>query len=264
METLSLEIAGSRYRFELSGFACTAALAARYASFLLPGDGVDVCAAPVRLAATREVPAEIGDFRATFSGPLARFGREDIAVAEAGDGSFAGRVEDEPFSFDMLLRGLVNLSCARAGRLLLHAAGFAEGGRAQVHPGLEGAGKSTLARRRLAEGAALLSDEMVVVDPLACAACGTPFMGELPDPRPRGFLPLERIEIVSGWGRDGASPLSPLAALRRLSPLAVNYGPGTELSGRFYAALVALVERFPVGEMTFLAGGPPPPKGDPR
>lgn len=262
METLRIALAGLHYRFELEGYSCGDALRARYASFL---DGGTAAAGeiPVRLAATSEQPERIGDFRATFAGALARFAREDVEVAEAPDGSFAGRTEDGPFSVDMLLRGLVNLRCARAGMLLLHAAGFVRGGAAAVHPGLEGAGKSTLARRRRAEGWELLSDELVVVDPARREAWATPFMGELPDARPRGPFPLAAVEILSGWGEDRAVPLSPLAALRRLAPLAVNYGPETELSDRFYEALVELAGRFEIRALTFAAHAAPSGKDRP-
>lgn len=252
METLALDLAGARWRFLLDGFARIPELRARYASFLVRDDGGGT---PVRLAATHRVPPDIDDFRVSFEGDLARFRRADIACAEGPDGGFAGACEDEPFSFDMLLRGLVNLDGARRGLLLLHALAVHRGGRAFVHPGLEGAGKSTLARRRLAEGFGILSDELVVVDPAARAACATPFMGECALPRPRPFLPVERFAILDGWGEDAERPLTPVAALRRLAPLVVNYGPGTPLSERLFTLAADLVDALPCRALRFTRTG---------
>lgn len=254
---LSIEIAGARFDCELAGFTCEPALRERYASFLAAGPSPD--ALRVHLTATAKRPEAIGDFR-IVAGPPARLAREDIAVAEGADGVFAGTVEDEPFSFDMALRGLLNLAAARRGLLMVHSLGTLSGGTAAVFPGLESAGKSTLGRLRRAAGETILSDEIMVLRPGAgpVEAAGTPFMGELPGPRPAGFFPLRELDLLSGWGRDAALPLDRRAALPRFLRQVINYAPGTALSEAFFATAVRVIAGTSPRAFYFTRGGRPP------
>jgi hypothetical protein len=97
-----------------------------------------------------------------------------IWVAHSGDLLGDGRLEN-------VLRLAVAYHLLEMGGVLLHSAGVVHDGRAWIFPARSGSGKSTLARLSLAEGQAVLSDDMNAIVPAGAgwAAEKLPFAGDL-------------------------------------------------------------------------------------
>ncbi len=110
-----------------------------------------------------------------------------------------GRIPQDPYAAEAVLRAAYQIAVARQGGVLLHASAVAFGEHAFVATGQSGAGKSTLARLCVQGGGRLLSDEIVALYPDGHAH-GTPFRSD-PDlagtPQPaqvRAVLLLDKAQ----------------------------------------------------------------------
>ncbi len=97
--------------------------------------------------------------------------------AAKGD-ELEGRIPDDAYAAEAVLRAAYQIAVARQGGLLIHASGVAFGESALVATGVSGAGKSTLARLCVEGGARLLSDEIMALYPDGHCH-GTPFRSDL-------------------------------------------------------------------------------------
>jgi hypothetical protein len=153
--------------------------------------------------------------------------RPDLAGAlwtrEDGGPSFPG-------VFENFLRVVVAYRLLELGGVVLHSAGVVRGGVAFLFLGRSGAGKTTVARLSLAQGAEVLSDDLNALASSAggCAVLKLPFTGDLGERRatlpPVPLGALLRLEQASA---DAVAPLSraeTLACLLACSPF-VNVDP---------------------------------------
>jgi hypothetical protein len=130
-------------------------------------------------------------------------------TASTGGGGFAGVLEN-------VFRVVVAYRLLEIGGLLVHSASLARDSRAWVLVGRSGAGKSTLSRLGLAQGGAVLSDDLnaLVPSPAGFEVEGVPFAGDhraatsgrlalaglglLKQGSPSSFAPVSRAEAVAG------------------------------------------------------------------
>jgi hypothetical protein len=132
--------------------------------------------------------------------------RAGLWTAAVDGPELAGQIEN-------VLRILAAYRLADAGGALLHSAGIVSGGEAWLFLGRSGAGKTTLARRSLDEGRAILSDDLNAVFPSEGSLWteALPFAGDFGGRTPgaalrvRGICRLEkgperRLEALSPGG----------------------------------------------------------------
>ncbi len=129
----------------------------------------------------------------------------------------------QPAWFTTLLQVLAAHLAVTRGGLLLHAAAVEVRGRAWLCAGDSGAGKTTLSRLLLAQGATLLADDRCLVVPHAGHANvgGAPWGGELPCRG--GEVEASHLFFLEKGPHHERLRLGPAAATARL--LAASLGP---------------------------------------
>jgi hypothetical protein len=146
------------------------------------------------------------------------------------DGAAPGRLGvaselelSSPGVLENVLRVFTAYRAPRAGGLVLHSAGLVvDGGQAVLFVGRSGVGKTTLARKALAAGALVLSDDLNVVlpdDSGGFRAWAVPFAGELGrtlDQRLEPSYPLAALVLLEQGERLRATACSPARSLARL------------------------------------------------
>lgn len=151
------------------------------------------------------------------------------------------------------------------GGLLLHSAGVVSEGRAYLFVGRSGAGKTTFARRSLAEGREVLSDDLnaVVLERGELRVRQVPFAGELGMTLPAG--PLRDTPLAGVFGlahlaeAEAPAVVSPLGGAEALALLlcaasGINGDPGRQES--LMEALARLLVRVRRGRVSFSRQGP--------
>jgi len=133
-------------------------------------------------------------------------------------------------TFENCFRVVVAYRLLELGGAVLHSSGVVDQGRAWIFFGHSGAGKTTVARRSLAAGRTVLSDDinaLWMADGQAVAA-RMPFAGELGHSNERaGPFPLgglSRLEQASSTSWKATSPGRAVAALLACSPF-TNHDP---------------------------------------
>lgn len=241
---LKLTIAGLCLDFHLDQFDCFEALTQRYRYFL-SDDPADWTVELQRESPTEDV---VEHFHIHEPEPdVFHLTRRDVDVT-VRQGKCMGVLQDSDYSFDMLLRGLLNLHAGFSGLLMCHAAILSHDGRAHVFMGRPDAGKTTLSRCA-PDSWQVLSDEVAFLQPEGLQAAGSPFLGEIHGPRSREFLPLDRVNEIIGHGSFRRSEQSGLASVPMLLRHTINYGPQTSLSDRFFAAAAGFSERMSVASL---------------
>jgi hypothetical protein len=138
-----------------------------------------------------------------------------------------------PGVFENFLRVLVAYRLLEVGGVVLHSAGVVKDGAAFLFLGRSGAGKTTVARLSLAQGAEVLSDDLnaVIADAAPAAGCAVlklPFTGDLGERRAvRPPVPLGGLLRLEQDTADSLAPLSrgeTLACLLACAPF-VNFDP---------------------------------------
>ncbi|MBV8203288.1 MAG: hypothetical protein JOZ15_21960 [Acidobacteria bacterium] len=168
-------------------------------------------------------------------------GRLDWFTAQPGPHGALWTCEDGgerfPGVFENFLRVLVAYRLLDLGGAVLHCAGVVKQGAAYLFLGRSGAGKTTVARLSLAQGAEVLSDDLnalIVPVPGGAAPAGTcavlklPFTGDLGERRAlRPPLPLGGLLRLEQGAVDALTPLSRAATLACLLACApfVNVDP---------------------------------------
>ncbi len=177
--------------------------------------------------------------------------------------------EATPADFIAILENTLRVMAAyrlfEGGGLLLHSAGVVSRGRAYLFVGRSGAGKTTFARRSLAEGREVLSDDLnaVVAERGELRVRQVPFAGELgmtlPD-EPLGDYPLAGFFGLAHLAEaDAPTVVSPLAGAEAFGLLlcaasGVNGDP--EHQERLMDAIARLLAGVPRGRVSFSLRGP--------
>lgn len=149
----------------------------------------------------------------------------EVFIAEAVPDDFVAVLENT-------LRVMAAYRLFEGGGVLLHSAGVVSNGRASLFVGRSGAGKTTFARRSLAEGREVLSDDLnaVLPGPDGLRVRRVPFAGELGP------------ELQTAPSRD--VPLAGIYALARLpdaeAPAVVSPLPAAEAFGLLFCAASGL------------------------
>ena len=145
---------------------------------------VDAAATAAPEVHVRWLPAAAPDLRPTFAAWLTPSGDEWLTFAECGDGFLLTFAEHSQFHVSgdaarvaahpapgtppettrhLLLNQVLPLVLSRRGRLVLHASAISWHGQVAAFLGRSGAGKSTLAAACAAAGAAVVTDDCLVV-----------------------------------------------------------------------------------------------------
>lgn len=180
------------------------------------------------------------------------------ALVPRADGAAAGMwtsVEDRWFQgvIENYLRVMVAHRLLLRGGLLLHSAGTVVDGSAFLFVGASGAGKSTVARKALAAGAPVLSDDLnAVVDTAGSPAVARlPFTGELRDQHAfDGTVPLAGIAVLGKGDAVSCEALGRAEAAAAIVATAPYINRGADDLEGLMAAAVALAERVPVARLT--------------
>jgi hypothetical protein len=152
-----------------------------------------------------------------------------------------------------IVRLLTGFLLCRHDRLLLHASGVVDRGRAWLFSGPSGSGKTTIAR--LAGARRVLNDDTVAIRPSrgGFAACATPFFGDGgPAMAARNVAaPLAAVFFLEKADRFAHRRLSAREAIARAVPEAFvpKHDPATV--ERLLAMLAALVDRVPCYALAF-------------
>jgi hypothetical protein len=158
-----------------------------------------------------------------------------------------------PGVFENYLRVLAAYGLTAAGGALVHSAGIVDAGEASLFVGVSGAGKSTLARLSLAEGRAVLSDDLNAVRPCAGGfeALAVPFAGDVrSDAGPRA-CPLRAVARLRQGTDHAVTPLQRGAAVAHLAACAPYVNRDRFRAERLMANLAALVASVDVQQLTF-------------
>ncbi len=253
----------------------------RYGSLCSQGEA----AAGLRAARVRFLRARPGDLP---SAPKPPSGVYDLEVDHApgtarltGRG-WIGRVETTaPFQAELLtpvavpddfvailentLRVMAAYRLFEQGGLLLHSAGVVSKGRAYLFVGRSGAGKTTFARRSLAEGREVLSDDLnaVVLERGELRVRQVPFAGELGMKLPEGPLGDAPLAGVFGLAHldeaEAPAVVSPLTGAEALALLlcaasGINGDPGCQ--ERLMESMARLQSSVRRGRVAFSLRGP--------
>ncbi|MSP17876.1 MAG: hypothetical protein EXR73_14960 [Myxococcales bacterium] len=197
-----------------------------------------------------------------------RFARNEVggtihlpaAPREPLVGRFTGRAGRS--GLETPLRVLLSLALPRAGGLLLHSSGIAEGDRALVFSGQSGAGKTTIVR--LISGAEtsthapltgplrILGDDLVALRPDGdrVLACATPFNGEF-GPCADGAAPLESLSFLRQAAAHALTPLARADATRRLLRNTLGYALNRAAAAALLTSAAAIAARVPCRELAF-------------
>jgi len=170
--------------------------------------------------------------------------RNDISVFYDGE-SFIGEVEDNEYSFDMVVRGILNLLSSQNNILMLHSVGFLYKDMAYILAGEEGKGKSTIANELLENNIVILSDEINFVSPISDGgsyAWGSPFMGEVFSPRPKEKFLLSTLMVISEHGPNRCKEIPKDKFITKFMRNIINYGSTTNMSLRFFYTTLELLE----------------------
>lgn len=198
---------------------------------------------------------------AAFGRPvwLARFDRsvENVTIfcsdllicRDAGTAQIANPVR---YPLDQLL--LMYYLAPRQG-LLLHAAAMAAGDRCLVFPGKSGAGKSTLSRQLIEEGAAVLTDDRVILKktPSGVLACGTPWPGDA-GVAINVSRKLTGIFFIRHGAENAICGISKKEALERLLPVTSVAWYDRDIVNRQLDFCDQLIAAVPTGEVHFKPG----------
>jgi len=202
---------------------------------------------PVIAYSARGVEVEGLGFRATITfapvlaGTLCTHSREDLA---------------DPFVFENFLRIITAFAVLARGGLLLHSSGIVRDGKAWLFLGRSGAGKTTLARKALATGADILSDDGNVLLPDGQGgfeAGPVPFAGELGqvpcrDQRPAPVAGIFWLHKSEALQVQGVAPAIAYSRVMVCSPT-VNVCP--EAEEQLHEVLLQLLQQVPVLQLDF-------------
>jgi hypothetical protein len=199
----------------------------------------------------KEMTSEFSATSARFAMPQGRCETRDDGRARIVLASDLGTTGY--FTMMNLIRAALAWRLPSVGAALLHAAGLVVDRRAWVLVGPEGSGKTTWARVGEAEGAGLLSDDLVMVQCVAdgAEALGSPFRSSLRrDYRP-GRWPLASL-LFPRWGTPSGWERCP--AMRSRAKLAANLpfvSDALEVDGRVGELIEQLAAAVPCRELTF-------------
>lgn len=194
-------------------------------------------------ASLGSAPYRLARFNASFT-------RGTISLSRACLRDDAAALEPLEYPLDELL--MINL-LARGRGVEIHGCGVIDrDGAAYLFAGQSGAGKSTIARVWQEEGAAILSDDRVVlrVRDDRVWVYGTPWHGEADFASPAS-APLGRLFFLEHGATNGARPMRAAAAAARL--LTCSFPPFYDEAGLDFTLrlLADVVERIPCVELTF-------------
>ncbi|HEY0713265.1 MAG TPA: hypothetical protein VGF45_11370 [Polyangia bacterium] len=175
-------------------------------------------------------------------------------LTRTDDDGFRGHAwcEQNPHSFDTLLRVIWSVLLPHAGGALLHACGVRSEGTGLVFPGVSERGKTTLARK-VPDPDDVLSDELVIVRsprPGQWLAYGTPFWGDFERGGvSRHGLPLGGIAFLEQSPALGVMPLSASTAALRLLACWLGFEGDPAAARRNLALAIRLVTEARVVEV---------------
>jgi hypothetical protein len=174
----------------------------------------------VRLGPDRTSQASPLELR--LDGPVASFRMPEGQLRVAADGRTelvvrTGSERELLYRLLNLLLPALAWSLPTRGMLLLHAAGIVVDGTAFVLVGQEGAGKSTWASVARGAGAAVLSDDLIVVDAstVPVQVLSLPFRAGDPPVGP-GRWPVARVMFAAHGAPPGLEPVERMQARSRL------------------------------------------------
>ena len=281
VERLALDFPGGPYVVE--GLAPRAAALAKGRYGALCVTCGDACfASPARVRFLRpgardlmpmpEPPGNVYELTIECASGAARLaGRSWEALLRTGSSVEAEvfTAEAVPDDFVAVLENTLRVMAAyrlfEGGGVLLHSAGVVSNGRAHLFVGRSGAGKTTFARRSLAEGREVLSDDLnaVLPGPDGLRVRRVPFAGELgPELRtaPSRDVPLAGIYALAHLP-DAEAPavVSPLPAAEAFGLLlcaASGLNGDRGLRDRLLETLARLLAGIPRGRVAFSLRGP--------
>jgi hypothetical protein len=139
--------------------------------------------------------------------------------------------------------------------MLVHAAAMAIGGKCLVFPGKSGAGKSTLARQLIAEGAAVLTDDRVILRKTGSGfrAYGTPWPGDA-GVAVNESRSLAGIFFIRHGSENKICDISRAEALERLMPVTSIPWYDQAAVGKLLGFCENLVSAIPACEIHFKPG----------
>jgi hypothetical protein len=264
---VALDLPGGPYRFAGLAPAQEEAVRATFPGFVLAEPAPEgVAAVPIQM-----LRRGAGDFRpvdvrgweygldfdrspaAVRLAGLGLMGRLDwrreglVGALWTPEGGGEGPGDRFPGVLENFLRVLVAYRLLELGGVVLHSAGVIRDGVAYLFLGRSGAGKTTVARLSLAQGAEVLSDDLNALFPAGpsgsgCVVRKLPFTGDLGERRAgRPPVPLACLLRLEQDAADSLAPLSraeALACLLACSPF-VNVDPYR--SGRLEGVLLGLL-----------------------
>jgi hypothetical protein len=247
-------------------------LEGRYAPFLVSAGDIDplmvidltfvACGeATDRDRQMREHPLVVATDLSEPSAQISRFSRfsvnrwdleAQLHRDEAGRWHGQARCEENPHSFDTLLRVIWSVLLPHYGGAILHACGIRNDGAGLVFPGVSERGKTTLARK-VPDPDDVLSDELVIVRTLRPGqwrAYGTPFWGDFERGGvSRDGLPLAAIAFLEQAPALAVLPVSPAAAALRLLGCWLGFETDSGAARRNLALAVRLASETPIVEV---------------
>lgn len=159
------------------------------------------------------------------------------------------RGADERFGVETIVKCLLAARLAKAGGLLVHGVALSHGGRAALFTGPSGAGKSTLGRFGVEGGLALLSDELVAVQPEeggGFRAEGTPWNAGAP-----GRAALAMVGTLGWASPPRLEPQPPAEVMRVLMGNVLVPEPGPAGRSAAFQGAARLVNGVRTGRLWF-------------
>ncbi len=230
MSALTIEFAGSRYRFAGLNPEQDELVRSRFESLLCRDDAApDVCIDihhTPNAAAFMRRPAGPVEYRIALA-----YGDDNIAVAGIG---FTAKVDRSPLgaqmqtclsddwfsgAFENLFRVVASYRLFSEGALVLHSAAFTDGARGFLFCGRSGAGKSTLCSLADELDLEILSDELNAIMPSSGSfeLLAMPFAGDFgAEPRPHPPYALTGLLGLSQSAAPSLSVCSKAEAVSRI------------------------------------------------
>lgn len=265
MSALTIQFAGSRYRFTGLNPAQDGIVRPRFQSLLCRDDAepdvrIDVHYDP-NPAAFMRPPAGPVEYRVAVA-----HGDESIAVAGIG---FTANVDRRPLcaqmqtclteewfsgAFENLFRVVACYRLFGEGALVMHSAAFTDGSRGFVFCGRSGAGKTTLCGLAHELELEILSDELNAIMPSGGSfeLLAMPFAGDFgAEPRPHPPYPLTGLLGLSQGTAPSVNLCSKAEAVSRIVASCPYVNSDPALVDALTARAAGLVEQQPVRILSF-------------
>ena len=265
MSALTIEFAGSRYRFAGLNPEQEAIVRPRFESLLCRDDAApDVCIDihhTPNAAAFMRKPAGPVEYRIAVT-----YGDDNIAVAGIG---FTAKVDRSPLgaqmqtclsddwfsgAFENLFRVLACNQLFSDGALVVHSAAFTDGARGFLFCGRSGAGKSTLCSLADELDLEILSDELNAIMPSSGSfeLLAMPFAGDFgAEPRPHPPYALTGLLGLSQGAAPSMSVCSKAEAVSRIVASCPYVNADPMLVDELTSRVADLVERTQVRILSF-------------